>query len=127
VRAIDLALDRKIKQEARKLAQAEQAAVLASAKGDKGEPGPQGPKGDKGEKGDKPRHQWNGTLLRFEQADGGWGKFVDLQGPKGARDPRGTGGGSAAGGGTTPTGTGGVIDGGLRTDTGATIDGGERV
>jgi hypothetical protein len=99
VRAIDLALDRKIKQEARKLAQAEQAAFLASAKGDKGEPGPQGPKGDKGDKGDKPRHQWNGTLLRFEQADGSWGKFVDLQGPKGARGPRGTGGGSAAGGG----------------------------
>ena len=31
------------------------------------------------------------------------------------------------GGGTTPTGTGGIIDGGLRADTGATIDGGERV
>jgi len=34
---------------------------------------------------------------------------------------------SLGGGGTTPTGTGGIIDGGLRTDTGAIIDGGERV
>ena len=31
------------------------------------------------------------------------------------------------GGGTVATGTGGIIDGGDRTDTGATIDGGERV
>jgi len=44
------------------------------AKGDPGPPGPRGP---------KPEHQWRGTKLRFEKADGRWGKWVDLQGPDG--------------------------------------------
>jgi len=71
---------------------------IATAKGEPGQPGEKGDKGDKGEKGDKPAHQWQGTMLRFERPDGTWGRFVDLQGPKGARGPRG-GGGIASGGG----------------------------
>ena len=40
--------------------------------------GPQGEKGEKGDKGDKPKHEWEGTKLRFENPDGTWGRFVDL-------------------------------------------------
>lgn len=36
-----------------------------------------------GDKGDKPNHEWNGTKLRFEKPDGGWGKYVDLKGKDG--------------------------------------------
>lgn len=45
-----------------------------------GEPGPMGP---------MPRHQWEGTRLRFELPEG-WGPFVELQGPPGktSRGPR---------------------------------------
>lgn len=60
----------------------------------KGEPGPPGPKGD------KPDHEWNGTQLRFEKPDGGWGEYVDLRGPKGSRGDRGPGGGGGGGGGS---------------------------
>jgi hypothetical protein len=56
------------------------AAFLASAKGDIGE---RGPAGIPGERGAVPRHEWQGTTLRFEQADGTWGKAVDLQGKPG--------------------------------------------
>lgn len=50
---------------------------LAAAKGDSGDPG------EKGETGPMPKHEWNGTRLRFEQADGKWGKAVDLKGNQG--------------------------------------------
>lgn len=40
--------------------------------------------------GPMPRHEWKNTSLRFEEEPGVWGKWVDLQGPKG--DP-GLGGG----------------------------------
>lgn len=39
--------------------------------------------GPPGEKGDKPSHNWNHTSLRFENPDGSWGSFVNLQGPTG--------------------------------------------
>jgi len=29
-------------------------------------------------------HEWNGTMLRFQNSDGTWGAFTDLQGPPGA-------------------------------------------
>jgi hypothetical protein len=67
-----------------------------------GKRGPKGEKGDQGPKGDKPKHEWNGTRLRFEKPEGGWGPYVDLKGPKG---DRGFSGGSGSGfvGGFDPT------------------------
>lgn len=50
---------------------------LAAAKGDQGDPGP------KGDTGPMPKHEWQGTKIRFEQPTGSWGKFVDLKGDKG--------------------------------------------
>lgn len=70
----------------------------AGAPGAKGDPGPRGPQGPKG---DKPDHEWNGTQLRFERPDGGWGEYVDLRGPKGSRGDRGASGGGGGGGGGT--------------------------
>lgn len=58
--------------------------------------GADGKKGEKGEKGDAPDHEWQGTKLRFEKPSGGWGEYVELRGPKGAR---GTNGASGGGGG----------------------------
>ena len=57
--------------------------------GERGDQGIQGKQGDRGARGDPgpigpmPRHEWKGTELRFEIEPGEWGKFVDLQGPKG--------------------------------------------
>jgi hypothetical protein len=54
--------------------------------GKQGEPGPRGPQGPQGPKGDTgpaPEHEWRGTALRFEHADGSWGEYVDLKGPPG--------------------------------------------
>jgi len=48
--------------------------VRAGARGLQGEPGPIGP---------MPRHEWEGTRLRFEIDVGVWGDWVDLRGPKG--------------------------------------------
>ena len=48
--------------------------VRAGARGLKGEAGPIGP---------MPRHEWDGTKLRFEIDVGVWGEWVDLRGPKG--------------------------------------------
>lgn len=51
--------------------------------------GPRGPKGDKGEQGDegppgpRPKHEWDGSRLRFQKASGGWGEWSDLRGPQG--------------------------------------------
>lgn len=46
-------------------------------------PGPRGLRGFPGPKGDKPRHEWDGTSLRFENPDGSYGEFVDLKGDPG--------------------------------------------
>jgi len=67
-------------------AEAERDRLTAEAKGDRGPPGP---------KGDPPDHEWQGTKLRFEKPDGGWGELVDLRGPKGARGQKGGGGGGS--------------------------------
>lgn len=40
------------------------------------------------------KHEWKGTLIRFETAPGKWGKWVDLKGKDGtSSDSRGRGGG----------------------------------
>lgn len=49
----------------------------------RGDVGPKGEQGPRGPIGPIPKHEWNGTELRFEQAPGQWGKYVDLQGPAG--------------------------------------------
>jgi hypothetical protein len=42
-----------------------------------------GPQGDPGPVGPAPQHQWATTRLRFQNPDGTWGSYVDLQGPAG--------------------------------------------
>ncbi|WP_304736527.1 hypothetical protein [uncultured Desulfovibrio sp.] len=44
-----------------------------------------GLQGEKGDTGPMPRHDWKGTALRFENADGTWGDRVDLKGEPGNR------------------------------------------
>lgn len=56
-----------------------------------GPPGPQGPMGP------KPKHEWNGSQLRFENPDGSWGKFADLMGPQGGGSFGGWFGGGGGG------------------------------
>jgi hypothetical protein len=60
--------------------------------GPPGEPGPQGPPGENGSQGIQgqqgpigltPAHEWFTTMLRFQNQDGSWGSFVDLQGEPG--------------------------------------------
>ena len=55
-------------------------------KGDKGD-GDKGNKGDKGNPGQMPEHQWQGTRLSFQNPNGTWGPFVDLQGEPGSPGP----------------------------------------
>lgn len=64
----------------------------------KGDPGPRGPPGPQGDIGPMPRHEWEGTELRFEAEPGIWGDFVNLRGPQGERGRGGGGGGGAQGG-----------------------------
>jgi hypothetical protein len=51
--------------------------------GRQGIAGPPGPPGEKGETGPPPDHEWRGTEVRFEAADGGWGEYIDLKGDPG--------------------------------------------
>lgn len=82
-------------QAARERAGRERSEILASAKGD---PGPSGAEGDRGPRGPKgppgpaPDHQWRNTKVRFEKPDGTWGKWTDLQGPRGQSGGGGGGG-----------------------------------
>jgi PKD repeat protein len=83
---------------------------LTGPQGEQGTPGPVGPVGPQGPRGKEgpegpqgpigpmPDHQWDGTRLRFEEPDGGWGKYVDLRGPQGIH---GASGGGGKGGGMT--------------------------
>jgi len=83
---------------------------LTGPQGEQGTPGPmgpvgprgprgiEGPQGPEGPMGPMPDHQWDGTRLRFEEPDGGWGKYVDLRGPQGIH---GASGGGGKGGGMT--------------------------
>lgn len=51
--------------------------------GPKGDTGAAGPAGADGAQGLPPEHEWQGTSLRFKQADGSWGQLVNLRGPQG--------------------------------------------
>lgn len=97
-------------------------------KGDRGEPGPQGQTGPTGQQGQPgargeqgapgapgpmPRHEWNGTRLRFEVTPGRWGEFVDLRGPRGARGIGGGGSGGRTDLGTLGPGASGIEPAGL--------------
>lgn len=70
-----------------------------------GKDGADGRDGKDGERGPMPDHEWKGTKLRFQKPEGGWGKFVDLKGEKGAAGGSsffGGGGGGSGGGPTSP-------------------------
>ena len=54
-----------------------------------GPEGPQGPRGMTGDVGPRPEHEWNGTSVRFQRADGNWGPYIDLLGPTGDKGDRG--------------------------------------
>lgn len=58
----------------REAEQQDRTRFLAQAKGD---PGPQG------DTGPAPKHEWQGTKLRFQKPDGKWGKLTDLKGDAG--------------------------------------------
>lgn len=45
--------------------------------------GKDGRDGERGERGPAPEHEWDGSALRFQDPDGTWGDFVDLEGPAG--------------------------------------------
>lgn len=78
----------------------QRAAEGAAGDGPAAKRGPRGPKGDTGEQGERgpmPRHEWNGTRLRFERPGGSWGDWVDLRGPQG---PGGGGTVTVSGGGS---------------------------
>lgn len=51
--------------------------------GQDGKDGKNGTNGKDGRNGKIPEHEWSGTKLRFQQSDGNWGEYVDLQGKKG--------------------------------------------
>ena len=58
--------------------------------GKPGRDGAPGKDGERGPMGPMSKHEWQGTKLRFQQTEGRWGKWVDLQGKPGKA---GTGGG----------------------------------
>ena len=89
---------------------------IEGPEGDIGLQGVEGVQGEIGEKGLAPKHEWKGTLLRFEEPDGEWGDFVDLIGPK----PMFGGGGRGGGGGTWGSITGTLSD---QTDLQTALDG----
>lgn len=51
--------------------------------GPKGDPGPRGEPGRDGAMGPIPKHEWDGTRLRFQLTLNEWGQWVDIQGPEG--------------------------------------------
>jgi len=48
-----------------------------------GERGLPGKPGKRGLNGRMPKHEWNGTFIRFENPDGSWGEWKNIQGPGG--------------------------------------------
>lgn len=52
-----------------------------------GPKGDQGKEGKKGKNGRMPKHEWNGTHIRFELPDGTFGEWHNLQGPPGESNP----------------------------------------
>ena len=58
--------------------------------GPQGVEGRQGIQGEKGETGAIPKHEWDGTRLRFELPSGEWGPWVDLVGDEPKHEWQGT-------------------------------------
>lgn len=71
---------------------------INGADGRDGRDGKDGVDGKDGDIGPMPKHEWQGTKLRFEMQPGQWGKFVDLQGPRGTSGTVVVGGGGSSGG-----------------------------
>lgn len=67
-----------------------------------------GPQGVQGVQGDTPAHQWDLTSLRFENADGTWGAYTDLEGPQGPTGATGPEGPQGPTGATGPAGADGA-------------------
>jgi hypothetical protein len=61
----------------------ETGAWVGDTTGMQGPPGPQGPQGL------PPAHEWLGTMLRFQNPNGSWGNYTDLQGPQGEQGAQG--------------------------------------
>lgn len=53
---------------------------VQGVQGPDGDPGERGPEGPAGPRGPMPKHEWKNGLLRFENPDGSWGQWQDLQG-----------------------------------------------
>ena len=51
--------------------------------GHDGRDGADGQPGDRGERGPIVKHEWRGTALQLEKADGSWGEPIDLKGERG--------------------------------------------
>lgn len=51
--------------------------------GPRGQQGIQGVDGPQGPVGPTPAHEWAGSSLRFQQGDGTWGQWENLEGPQG--------------------------------------------
>jgi hypothetical protein len=80
----------------------------AGKDGAQGQAGKDGAQGEKGDTGPAPKHEWQGTKLRFARPDGKWGKLVDLKGEKGEK---GLGGGTVViRGGSATSGGGSMAD-----------------
>lgn len=66
---------------------------LPGKSGRDGRPGRNGRDGKPGKDGKirMAKHEWNGTMIRFEVENGKWGEWVNLQGPPGQARPDGGG------------------------------------
>lgn len=53
--------------------------------GKEGRPGKRGPAGAPGPIGPIPKHEIDGTLIRFQKTNGLWGEWLDIKGPQGER------------------------------------------
>ncbi len=73
-------------------------------RGEQGPAGPAGPEGPAGAAGAAPAHEWDETRLRFADADGRFGDFVELRGPQGPAGPQGEAGPAGAQGIAGPAG-----------------------
>ena len=81
--------------------------ALAGSDGTDGTDGAPGPKGDQGIQGIQgpiPEHQWAGSDLRFQKADGTWGNSVNLLGPQGIQGEQGVPGATGPDGAQGPIG-----------------------
>ena len=82
-----LAVELRLKICEARLRRGAEATISALNGGAEGKQGERGPRGLTGDIGPMPRHQWDGTKLRFQQGPAGddWGAYVDLKGATGAQ------------------------------------------